>query len=315
VQYEQELASSPGHAVIQYLYQENAGKSSALNRGIQLANGEIIITVDSDSLPFEDMVEQFVAAFAAEPEAMAISGRVIIGNTETVLGAMQFLEYVNGYYVKGGEALLNSIITLPGPASAFRREVFEAVGGFDPGMLTEDMELTLRLQKAGMPVLYADNARVYTEAPNTIQGMIKQRRRWKRGNLEAYWLHRSLFFGNVAKKEFFFFWIVLPLIVMELVLLFPSTLLTLLLLIATTLTGNPTLIATSILYNMLWFSFLLLRDKECRQLRFLLLIPVAFYATFFIGLVDAYAFITALWAVLSKQAPSWQKLQRTGVID
>jgi cellulose synthase/poly-beta-1,6-N-acetylglucosamine synthase-like glycosyltransferase len=314
-QYEQEMADLPRRAVIQYQYQKNAGKSSALNRGIQLANGELIITVDADSLPFEDTIEQFVVAFVADPEIMAIAGHVIVGNTDTVLGSMQFLEYITGYFGKAGETFFRSIVTLPGPASAFRREVFETVGGFSSNTLTEDMELTLRLHKAEMPIAYAEKARVYTEAPNTIQGLIKQRKRWKRGHLEAYWLHRNLFFSNVAKKDFFFFCVVMPLTIMEIIILVPSVLLVLFLLIATILTGNTTLIATSIIYNTLWYGFLLLRDKEYHQWRFLSLIPVAFFGIFSIWLIDTYAFVMALWALINKQAPNWQKLQRTGVIN
>jgi poly-beta-1,6-N-acetyl-D-glucosamine synthase len=314
--YEQEMVDSPRRAVIRYQYQKNAGKSSALNLGIQLANGELIVTVDADSLPFENTIEQFVVAFVADPEIMAVAGHVIVGNTETVLGSMQFLEYITGYFSKAGETLFfRSIVTLPGPASAFRSEVFKTVGGFRSNMLTEDMELTLRLHKAGMPITYAEHARVYTEAPNTIQGLIKQRTRWRRGHLEAYWMHRNLFFSNAAKKDFFFFCLVMPLNVMELIMTIPSVPLVLFLLIVTIFTGNTTLIATSIIYNALWFSFLLLRDKHYHQWRFLSLIPVAFFGTFALWLIDTYALVMALRAIINKQAPNWQKLQRTGVID
>lgn len=124
---------------------------------------------------------------------MAAAGNIKVGNTRTALGIMQALEHARGFQVKKAESLLGSVSVIGGAATAFRREVFEWIGGYQAGTLTEDLDLTLRIQEAGMRIVYAPEAIVHTEGPTTLKGLIKQRLRWKRGRLEAFALHRASF--------------------------------------------------------------------------------------------------------------------------
>jgi cellulose synthase/poly-beta-1,6-N-acetylglucosamine synthase-like glycosyltransferase len=313
-QYERKLSNSKKRIAIHYQYQQNGGKSRALNYGLRIAQGEIVITADADSLFFEDTVEQFVKEFA-DPEVIAVAGSVRIGNTRTLIGTMQSIEYIYSYYLKNAEAFLGSIIVIPGPASAFRKKVFDAVGAFNPAMLTEDMELSLRIHTTEKPIIYAENAKAYTEGPTDLHALIKQRKRWKRGWIEAFWLHRTSFFSQEARREWLFFWIILPLVVVEFALLVPTTLLMVLFYISALLTGNFTQIALLILFATCWFIFLTLREKEHFQLRYLLLAPIAIYFSFFSSVIETYSFCMALWDIARKYPPHWQKWQRQGALE
>jgi cellulose synthase/poly-beta-1,6-N-acetylglucosamine synthase-like glycosyltransferase len=96
---------------------------------------------------------------------------------------MQNAEYSFGITLRHTFASINGLYVTPGPFSFYRRDVVEKLGGFRYGCQTEDMEMALRLQKAGYGIENAHLARVYTKAPATIPALIKQRTRWISGFL------------------------------------------------------------------------------------------------------------------------------------
>ena len=91
------------------------------------------------------------------------------------------------------------------------------VGGFREDTLAEDQDLTLAMRRAGYSVAYADGAIAYTEAPDTLRGLAKQRFRWSFGTLQCTWKHRDAFFrpkygslGFIALPNVFLFQLLLP---------------------------------------------------------------------------------------------------------
>ncbi len=177
---------------LQYHYKENGGKGSALNKGIELASGDIIITIDADCIVRKDAIQNFIAHFI-DPAVMAAVGNVKIENTSSFLGTLQYLEFLFSFYFKRADSVLGSIYIIGGAAGAFRKEVFEKIGYYSQGNITEDIELTIRIQKAGLKIVYAADAIVYTEGANDVQGLLKQRLRWKRGRIDAFVQYKNLF--------------------------------------------------------------------------------------------------------------------------
>ena len=94
---------------------------------------------------------------------------------------MQSAEYFFGITTRHTLASVNGLYVTPGPFSFYRRSVIDELGGFRHGHQTEDMEMALRIQQAGYEIENTPHARVYTKAPNTISGLIKQRTRWTTG--------------------------------------------------------------------------------------------------------------------------------------
>jgi cellulose synthase/poly-beta-1,6-N-acetylglucosamine synthase-like glycosyltransferase len=89
-------------------------------------------------------------------------------------------------------SFIDSVPVTPGPFSMFRARVFSLVGGFDEHNLVEDQEICLRIQAANYKVKSSMDAVVYTEVPETMGELMKQRVRWQRGGLRNYWRYRFL---------------------------------------------------------------------------------------------------------------------------
>ena len=212
---------------VRYRYQQNAGKGVALNTGIRMACGEIIVTFDADCAVHKDCVKQLVTPFV-DPVVMAVSGNIRIGNMSSILGVVQSLEYAFGFFLKKAEAMFGTVFVIGGACAAFRREVFVKIGEFDKRFLTEDMEMSFRIQLAGMRVVYAPHSIVHTEGPSTLRGLIKQRIRWKRGRIETIIRYKSETFSKKSKNKLFF-WIVVPLVYLDDIVIVFSAVFTLLL--------------------------------------------------------------------------------------
>lgn len=186
---------------LRYCIEHKQGKGNALNRGIRKASGDIIISIDADCYVPSNSIANFVVHFK-NPSVMAAVGNVKIGNTDTLIGVIQYLEFLFSFYFKKGDSLINSIYIIGGAAGAFRKEIFQTIGNYNTVNITEDIELTMCIQEAGMKIVYASDALVFTEGTVDIRGLIKQRLRWKRGRFETFFTHRNLFFStqkNIVK--------------------------------------------------------------------------------------------------------------------
>lgn len=105
---------------------------------------------------------------------------------------------------------------VPGAVGAWRKSALAALGGYPADTLAEDQDLTLAVQRAGWRVEFDPEARAYTEAPDTVAGLLKQRYRWSFGTLQCLWKHRAAVFdrrqpvlGFVALPQIWLFQILL----------------------------------------------------------------------------------------------------------
>jgi cellulose synthase/poly-beta-1,6-N-acetylglucosamine synthase-like glycosyltransferase len=171
--------------------QPNAGKAAALNRGIAAACNEIIVMVDADTV-FEPASLRRVVAPLAAPRAGAVSGNTKVGNRGGLLGRWQHIEYVIGFNLdRRLFDVLRCMPTVPGAIGAFRREALAEVGEVSSDTLAEDTDLTLAIGRAGWDVVYAEEARAWTEAPATLAALWRQRYRWSYGTMQAVWKHKA----------------------------------------------------------------------------------------------------------------------------
>jgi cellulose synthase/poly-beta-1,6-N-acetylglucosamine synthase-like glycosyltransferase len=100
-----------------------------------------------------------------------------------LLEQMQNAEYIIGIALRHALSAVNGIYVTPGPFSFYRRSVIEEVGGFRHAHQAEDMEMALRMQRAGYEIENAPRARVYTKVPRSVPKLVKQRTRWTTGFL------------------------------------------------------------------------------------------------------------------------------------
>jgi cellulose synthase/poly-beta-1,6-N-acetylglucosamine synthase-like glycosyltransferase len=312
--YEAALGESDQYIPIVYRYQQNGGKGSALNRGIALSRGEIIVTFDADCAVHEHAIRHFVSYFA-DPQIKAISGNIQIGNTKTLLGTLQQLEYMYSFAVKKAEALLGIVFVIGGASAAFRREVFTKLGGFRKGTLTEDMDLTFRLHEAGMKIAYAPEAVIHTEGPTTLAGLLKQRLRWKRGRFEVLQLHRSFFFTRQKRANKLFFWYTLPVILLEDIFSILSAIVTVMLYVFCAMTGDFSMIFATMLVTAIIFVFLLIEEKQYANISYLLAVPISWFLWHFVMFVELNSLLKSLWTLIRGQEVRWQNWQRNGIVE
>ncbi|MEP6617907.1 MAG: glycosyltransferase [bacterium] len=205
------------HPQVTIFRKENGGKASALNFGIAHARHDVVIGLDADTVFDDDTVAELVQPLQ-DPKVAAVAGNAKVGNRINLVTRWQALEYVTSQNLdRRAFSLLDCITVVPGAVGAWRRSVVLEVGGFKEDTLAEDQDLTLAMRRAGYSVGYADGAVAYTEAPDTLRGLAKQRFRWSFGTLQCTWKHRDAFFrprygslGWVALPNVFLFQLVLP---------------------------------------------------------------------------------------------------------
>jgi cellulose synthase/poly-beta-1,6-N-acetylglucosamine synthase-like glycosyltransferase/peptidoglycan/xylan/chitin deacetylase (PgdA/CDA1 family)/spore germination protein YaaH len=241
---------------VRLLLQTNHGKPSALNHGLAEATGEIIVSIDADTMVDAQAIPRLVRHFA-DPRVAAVAGNVKVINRNRWITRWQALEYITSQNLeKRAFDLLNCIPVVPGAVGAWSAEVLRDSGGFSGDTVAEDTDLTLTIRRSGWKILYDEDAIGRTEVPETVDALVRQRFRWTYGTLQAVWKHRDTTgnprygtLGWVAIPNIFLFQIILPLI---------SPVIDLLFLLSIVLWGLAQLQVTRLLPLPLWTS----RDVE-----------------------------------------------------
>jgi poly-beta-1,6 N-acetyl-D-glucosamine synthase len=164
---------------------ENSGKADTLNYGIRRSKAPIVVCMDSDSRLTPDALRYAVRTFA-DPHVGAVAGNVKVINRHNIWTKLQALEYIEGLnIVRKAQAFWRSVNVIPGPIGIFRRTAIEATGGYDNDTFAEDFDMTVKILAAGWKINYEPKAVAFTEAPEELLDIIKQRYRWSRGILQA----------------------------------------------------------------------------------------------------------------------------------
>jgi cellulose synthase/poly-beta-1,6-N-acetylglucosamine synthase-like glycosyltransferase/spore germination protein YaaH/peptidoglycan/xylan/chitin deacetylase (PgdA/CDA1 family) len=204
---------------VRLLQQPNRGKPAALNHGLSEATGQVIVSIDADTIVDPEAVPRLVRHFA-DPKVGAVAGNVKVANRNKWITRWQALEYITSQNLeKRAFDLLNCIPVVPGAAGAWRADVLRESGGFSGDTVAEDTDLTLTIRRNGWKILYDEDAIGRTEVPETVDTLIRQRFRWTYGTLQAVWKHRDTAgnpkygtLGWVAIPNIFLFQIILPLV-------------------------------------------------------------------------------------------------------
>jgi cellulose synthase/poly-beta-1,6-N-acetylglucosamine synthase-like glycosyltransferase/spore germination protein YaaH/peptidoglycan/xylan/chitin deacetylase (PgdA/CDA1 family) len=204
---------------VRMISQPNRGKPTALNHGLEEATGEVIISIDGDTIVDPEAIPRLVRHFA-NPKVGAVAGNVKVLNRNRWLTRWQALEYITSQNLeKRAFDLLNCIPVVPGAVGAWRTSLLRANHGFSGDTVAEDTDLTLTIRRDGWKILYDEDAIGRTEVPETVEALIRQRFRWTFGTLQAVWKHRDAVgkpkygtLGWIAIPNIFLFQIILPLV-------------------------------------------------------------------------------------------------------
>ena len=179
------LSAKNRHVTIRVLSKPNGGKADALNHGLAHARGSIVVCVDGDSTIDPLAVRHLVHHFD-DPRVGAVAGNVRVINPKRFWAAMQTLEYIQGYgLLKRAQSYAHIVSVVPGPLGAFRKTAIAHVGAYESDTFAEDYDLSIKLLEAGWHIVYEPLAQVWTEVPESLLDLIKQRYRWTRGSLQV----------------------------------------------------------------------------------------------------------------------------------
>ncbi|MGY4962679.1 glycosyltransferase [Streptomyces sp. 900105245] len=214
------IVEAMGLPNVRVVRQLNAGKPAALNRGLANARYDLVVMMDGDTVFEPSTVRELVQPFG-DPRVGAVAGNAKVGNRDSLIGAWQHIEYVMGFNLdRRMYDVLRCMPTIPGAVGAFRRSALQRVGGMSDDTLAEDTDITMALHRDGWRVVYAENARAWTEAPESVQQLWSQRYRWSYGTMQAIWKHRRALvdrgpsgrFGRVGLPLVSLFMVLAPLL-------------------------------------------------------------------------------------------------------
>ncbi|MGH7523933.1 MAG: glycosyltransferase [Gemmatimonadales bacterium] len=314
-----------GEPRVRVLTKANGGKASALNFGIREATGDVIVALDADTLFDPDAVRHLVAPLA-DPHVGAVAGNAKVGNRINLVTRWQALEYITSQNLdRRAFALLDCIIVVPGAIGAWRKSLVLDAGGFSNDTLAEDQDLTLSIARRNYRVAYADRAVAWTEAPDTLRGLAKQRFRWSFGTLQCAWKHRDLLLrhragtlGFVALPNVWTFQVGLSLIAPLADLVFVLSLVGV---VVTYREHNTTYAIDALTHIVAWYGVFITVDWFAATLAFLMesdedrrLTWLVFLQRFAYRQVMYWVVLRSLVAALRGGLVGWGKLERKATV-
>ena len=222
---------SLSHPNLTVVDKEKGGKSDALNAGINLSRYPLFCSIDADSIIEDNALLRVVKPFMEKPaETVAAGGIVRIVNgcdvkdgrvtrialSDHALPILQVVEYLRAFLTgRVGWSNLQSLLIISGAFGIYRKQEVIEIGGYTHDTDTEDLELVVRLhehmrrKKKRYRVVFVPDPVCWTEAPETLSVLTRQRNRWHRGLLQTLWLHKRMLFnpkyGNVGMFAFPYF--------------------------------------------------------------------------------------------------------------
>jgi cellulose synthase/poly-beta-1,6-N-acetylglucosamine synthase-like glycosyltransferase len=194
---------------------EKGGKADALNVGINISHYPLFCAIDADSILEDNALLKVAKPFLEDERVIAVGGIVRIANgcdiergrIKTVrlskkhLPIFQVVEYFRAFLSgRMGWSAINGLLIISGAFGLFRKDIVLACDGYKPDTVGEDMELVTRMHRYmyenGLPyrVVFVPDPVCWTEAPETLKILGRQRNRWHRGLLDTLLIHRSMMF-------------------------------------------------------------------------------------------------------------------------
>ncbi|HEX4824608.1 MAG TPA: glycosyltransferase [Candidatus Polarisedimenticolaceae bacterium] len=222
---------SLAHPNLVVVDKEKGGKSDALNAGINLARYPLFCSIDADSVIEDNALLRVVKPFMEKPhETVAAGGIVRIVNgcevkegrvtrialPDRAIPIFQVVEYLRAFLTgRVGWSNLQSLLIISGAFGIYKKQEVVEIGGYTHDTDTEDLELVVRLhehmrrKKQPYRVVFVPDPVCWTESPESLRVLARQRNRWHRGLLQTIWIHKRMFlnprYGTVGMFAFPYF--------------------------------------------------------------------------------------------------------------
>ncbi len=195
----------------------NGGKADALNVGINAARYDFVCCIDADSVLEDDAIQKVMKPFLEDDTVVAaggivriangceiVNGRVVkVGLSTKLLPIFQVVEYFRAFLSgRMGWQAVNGLLIISGAFGMFKRRAAIEVGGYNADTVGEDIELVMRMhrymreRKRPYRIVFLPDPVCWTEAPDSIRILSRQRNRWHRGLLDSFIIHRKMLFNE-----------------------------------------------------------------------------------------------------------------------
>ncbi len=212
-----QLYRSRSHPNLVVADKENGGKADALNVGLNLASGELVCAIDADTLIEPDALQRMVRPFLASDTVIAAGGTIRVANGSVIrrgrileinaprhaLAGFQVIEYLRAFlFGRLGWNRMGGNLIISGAFGLFDRSAVLDIGGYAHDTVGEDMELVIRLRRRGYEtdgrsdVDFVPDPVAWTEVPESLRILGRQRDRWHRGLCDVLWRHRDVLFNR-----------------------------------------------------------------------------------------------------------------------
>ena len=168
----------------------NLGKANAMRMGALAARSEYLVCIDGDALLDEYATHWMVWHLCSGQRVGAVTGNPRIRNRSTLLGRLQVGEFASIIgMIKRAQRVYGRLFTVSGVICAFRRTALHRIGYWSDNMVTEDIDISWRLQLDHWDIRYEPNALCFILMPETLKGLWRQRLRWAQGGVEVLLRH------------------------------------------------------------------------------------------------------------------------------
>jgi len=201
---------------IRFLYvhiPNNRGKASVLNEGVIYANGDVIVCMDADATFKKDALSR-AAVYFADPRTVIVAVNNKLITKRSWLAILQRFDFIANYRSKKAYDMLNAEYIVSGIGAMYRKFAVEKIGGIPKDTMTEDIDTSLLISLLGnkyFKIKYAEDIVTYMEPVHSFNDLLKQRFRWKFGNMQAMFKSRKDLFGGDTQMSHSLRWWRFPL--------------------------------------------------------------------------------------------------------
>lgn len=224
------IYKSPRYPNLLVVDKENGRKADALNAGINVARNNLVCAIDADSILEPNVLKELLKMFEEDESTVAVGGIVRVANgcefrygevidikmPPSYLASIQAVEYLRAFlFGRAGWDALDSLLIISGAFGIFDRQAVMRVGGYLHDTVGEDMELIVRLHRwhrehgVDYKIRFVAHPVCWTEVPESLKVLSRQRNRWQRGLADTLWRHKKMIanpkYGKVGMLAMPFF--------------------------------------------------------------------------------------------------------------
>ena len=214
------------------LNKKNGGKADALNAGVNVSSYPVVVTIDADSILEKSSLIKIIYSFVSDPTCVAVGGIVRVGSgceiidgqlreiglSKNPIVALQTTEYLRAFLTgRLGFDVMGMLLIISGAFGAFQKAALIEVGGYTRHCVGEDMELVIKLhrlmhqKKRKYSVRFLPDPICWTQPPEHLSDLRKQRKRWHVGLIDSLLRHKDMLFnpkyGRIGMVCLPYYWI------------------------------------------------------------------------------------------------------------